>query len=210
MSAKSALRWLGIAGSLLGAWAASAPAAEAPPPPGDPTREELLREIRRLDAELQRLQSQLDLLRGAVPPQASAVVTVPGGARQGTFFNQPAPSFGPSDWVPSWPPVRFPSPQARERTPAELGAAPPPLDSPLDFPQFVPGSRVVRHGLGPSEVTVDLEVLNPDGTASFQVDSNRVVVRGSYPPDGTFTLLNYIEQPLTIRWVARRTAPSAP
>jgi hypothetical protein len=204
---RSLRRGLGIAGFVLWAWAVPAPAAQTPLPPSDPTREELLREIRRLDGEIQRLQSQIDLLRRAALPQASAVITVPAGARQGTSFNQPAPSLGPSDWVPAWPPVRSPSasPQARERLPAELGAPPPPLDAPLDFPQFVPGTVRVRHGLGPNEVTVTLEMLNPDGSTNLQVDGNRLAARASYPPDGTFTILNYFEFPVTVRWVARRS-----
>lgn len=206
MPAKRIGRKLGIAGFLLWAWAGPAGAAEVPLLPGDPTREELLRQIRRLDAEVQRLQSQIDMLRKVVPPQASAVATVPAGARQGTFFNQPDPTFGPSGWVPTWPPVRSPSPQARERLPRELGAPSPPLDAPLDYPQYVPGTLRVRHGLGPMDVTVTLEVLNPDGTTSLQVDPNRIVARASYPPDGTFTILNYFEFPITVRWVAQRPA----
>jgi hypothetical protein len=53
-------------------------------------------------------------------------------------------------------------------------------------------------------VTVTLVVVGADGTLNYQADSNRVVVRGSSPPDGTFTILNYIEQPLVVRWEARR------
>jgi len=205
MCLRSVGRALGIGGFLSVLWASQAPAAQPPQPPAVPVREELLREIRRLDAEIQRLQSQIDLLRRGALPQTSAVVTVPAGARQGTSFNQPAPSFGPSDWVPSWPPVRTPSPQARERPPVELGAPPPPLDAPLDYPQYLPGTLRVRHGLGPNEVTVALEMVNPDGSTNLQVDPNRLAARASYPSDGTFTILNYFEFPVTVRWVARRS-----
>jgi hypothetical protein len=191
---------LGAAGLLLWPWIT--PALHAQDAAGG---QELPPEIRMLEAEIQRLQSQVDQLRANVPNQTSAVATVPAGARQGIPFARPDPSFGPSDWVPeSWGPIRYQSPQARPRTPRELGVPPPPLDSPLDFPQFVPGSLAVRHGLGPASVTVTLEVVSPDGAVNYQVDPNRVVVRGSSPPDGTFTILNYIEQPLIVRWVARR------
>jgi hypothetical protein len=190
---------LGAAGLLLGAW--PTPALLAQGPAGG---QELPPEIRMLEAEIQRLQSQMDQLRASVPNQTSAVATVPGGARQGSSFDRPDPTFGPSDWVPSWGPIRYQSPQARPRTPQELGVPPPPPDSPLDFPQFIPGSLVVRHGLGPAPVMVTLEAVSSDGSVNYQVDPNRVVVRGSSPPDGTFTVLNYIEQPLIVRWVARR------
>ena len=195
----AALAWLLVAGG-----AALAPAAEAPPSSVAPTREELLREIRRLEGEVSGLQSQIDLIRKAIAPQASAVVTVPAGMRQGIPFNAPDPRFGPSEWVPTWPPVVNPSPQARERTPAELGAEPPPPAGPLDFPQYVPGTLVLRHGLGPADVTVTVALLNPDGSVNLQVDPNRIVVRSPSPPDGTFTILNYPERPVTVRWVAQR------
>ncbi len=198
---------LALVALLAAACAPFAGAAEAPPSARPPTREEFLREIRRLEGEVRDLQSQIDLLRASPPTQASAVVTVPAGARQGTPFNAPAPEFGPSDWVPTWPPMVNPSPQARQRTPGELGADPPPPDAPFDFPQFVPGSLAVRHGLGPSEVTVNLALLNADGSENLQVNSNRIVVRSSRPPDGTFTILNYLERPVTVRWVAQRPAP---
>ena len=195
----AALAWL-----LVAAAPALAPAAEAPPSSGAPTREELLREIRRLEGEVRGLQSQIDLIRNALAPQASGVVTVPAGARQGTPFNAPEPRFGPSDWIPTWPPARNPSPQARERAPAELGAEPPPPEGPLDFPQYVPGTLVVRHGLGASDVSVTVALLNPDGSVSLQVDPNRIVVRSPSSPDGTFSILNYTERPATVRWVAQR------
>ncbi|HEY7678458.1 MAG TPA: hypothetical protein VIG69_15405 [Candidatus Methylomirabilis sp.] len=198
---------LALAALLAAACAPFAGAAEAPPSARPPTREEFLREIRRLEGEVRDLQSQMDLLRGALPGQASAVVTVPAGARQGNRFNAPAPEFGPSDWVPTWPPVVNPSPQSRQRTPVELGAEPPPPEAPFDFPQFVPGSLVVRHGLGPSEVTVSLALLNADGSENLQVNPNRIAVRGPKPPDGTFTILNYTEYAVTVRWVAQRPAP---
>ena len=201
------VRGAALAGLLAAAWAAPAVGAQAPPEPGSPTREELLREIRRLGDEVRDLQSQIDAIRGALPAQAAAVATVPAGARQGTPFNAPEPRFGPSEWVPMWPPVVNPSPQSRQRTPAELGAEPPPPDGPLDFAQFVPGSLVVRHGLGPSEVTVDIALLHADGSVNLQVDPNRIVVRASNPPDGTFTILNYTERPVTVRWTAQRPAP---
>jgi hypothetical protein len=195
--------WLGMAGCLLAAGAAPVLAADAPPQGQDTAREEMAREIRRLDAELQRLQSQIDLLRKGSLPQASAVVTFPAGARQSTSSGQPDPSFGPSRWLPDWGPIRHISPQAQPRIPLEPGV-PPPLDSPMDYPQFVPGSLLVWHGLGPSEVTVTLEVLTPDGGVNFQVDSNRLAMRASDPPDGSFVILNYFEHPITLRWVARR------
>jgi hypothetical protein len=195
--------WLWIAGCLLAAWAAPAAAADVPPQGQDTAREELLREIRRLEEEVQRLQSQIDLLRKGVLPQASAVVTVPAGSRQGLPANQPAPSFGPSEWLPDWGPIRHVSPQVQYPPPQE---PPPPLDSPLDYPQFVPGRLLVQHGLGPNGVTVTLEVLNPDGSVNLQVDTNRLVLRASDPPDGSFVILNYFEQPITLRWVARRSA----
>jgi len=198
-------RGVALAGLLVLACACPARAGEALPDPGTPSREGLLGEILRLEGEIRNLQSQIDLIRNAIWPQASAVVTVPPGARQAIPFNAPAPQFGPSDWLPTWPPVVNPSPQARERTPAELGAERPPLEGPLDFPQFVPGRLVVRHGLGASEVTVNISVLNADGNVNLQVDPNRVVVRSSSPPDGTFTILNYTEFPLTVRWVGQRS-----
>lgn len=207
MRAGPIVRWAALAGLLVAASAAAAVGAEAPPEPGSPTREELLREIRRLGDEVRSLQSQMDAIRGALPSQAAAVTTVPAGARQGTPFNAPEPGFGPSEWVPTWPPVVNPSPQARQRTPGELGAEPPPPDGLLDFPQFVPGTLLVRHGLGPSVVTVDIALLNPDGSVNLQVDPNRIVVRASTPPDGTFTILNYTERPVTVRWMAQRPAP---
>ena len=198
-------RSTGLVGFLLLAGAASAAAAEAPPPPRQPSREELQREIQRLEDTIRNFQGQLEQIRNAIPPQASGVVTVPGGARQGDPFNAPAPEFGPSEWIPSWPPVRNPSPQARERLPKELGAVPPPLDSPLDYPQFLPGRVVVEHGLGPREVVVSIALLNADGTENLQVDPNRVVVTASSPPNGTFTITNYYEPPVTVRWAARRS-----
>ncbi len=207
MPERTIVRAAALAGLLIAGCGAPALAAERPPTGGAPTREELLREIRRLEGEVRDLQSQIDRVRGSLPGQASAVVTVPAGARQGIPFNTPAPQFGPSDWVPTWPPVRNPSPQARERLPTELGVAPPPPDEPFDFPRFVPGALTVRHGLGPSEVTVNVALLNADGSESLQVDPNRIVVRGSSPPDGTFTILNYLERPVTVRWVAQRPAP---
>lgn len=197
---------LALAGLLVAAWGAPALAAEAPPIPRAPTPEELLQEIRRLEAEVRSLQEQLDLIRASISPQATGLVTVPAGARQGAEFNAPDPRFGPSDWLPTWPPVRNPSPQARERTPPEMGAERPPPDAPFDFPQFVPGILVVQHGLGPSEVGVNIALVNADGNVDFQVDSNRIVVRSSSPPDGTFTILNYTERPVTLRWVAQRPA----
>jgi hypothetical protein len=141
-----------------------------------------------------------------MPSSASAVVTVPPGARQSTPFNAPAPDFGPSEWVPTWPPVRNPSPQARERPPRELGALPPPVDGPLDYPQFVPGSLTVDHGFGPRQVIVTITLVNPDGSESLQVDSNRIVVVASSPPNGTFTISNFNERPVTVRWTAQRPA----
>ncbi len=189
---------LAVAGLLLWAW--PTPAVLAQDPAGG---QELPPEIRMMEAEIQRLQSQVEQLRRGTTNQTSAVVTVPAGARQGSSW-QADPSFGPSNWVPDWGPIRYQSPQARPRTPQELGVPPPPLDSPLDFAQFVPGSLVVRHGLGAADVTVTLEVVSPDGSLNYQVDPNRVVLRGSSPADGTFTILNYIEQPLIVRWVARR------
>lgn len=197
---------LALAGLLVAAWGAPALAAEAPPIPRGPTPEELLQEIRRLETEVRSLQEQLDLIRASISPHATGLVTVPAGARQGAEFNVPDPQFGPSDWLPTWPPVRNPSPQARDRTPTELGAERPPPDAPFDFPQFVPGTLVVQHGLGPSEVAVNIALLNADGNVDFQVDSNRIVVRSSSPPDGTFTILNYTERPVTLRWVAQRPA----
>ncbi len=196
-----------LAGLLAAAGVAPAAGAEAPPEPRGATREELLREIRRLESEMRDLRSQIDAIRGAVPAQAAAVATVPAGVRQAAPFNAPAPEFGPSDWVPMWPPVINPSPQARQRTPVELGAEPPPPDGPLDFPQYVPGRLVVRHGLGPTEVTVNISLLNADGSVNLQVDPNRILVRASNPPDGTFTILNYTEWPVTFRWLAQRPAP---
>jgi hypothetical protein len=190
---------LGAAGLVLWGWPAPTLLAQAPP-----SGLEVPPDIRMLEAEIQRLQLQVDQLRANLPNQTSAVVTVPAGARQGIAFDRPDPTFGPSDWVPSWGPILYQSPQARLRTPQELGVPPPPLDSPLAFPQFVPGSLAVRHSLGPGDVTVTLVVVSADGTVNYQVDSNRVVVRGSSPPDGTFTILNYFEQPLVVRWVARR------
>lgn len=203
------VRVAALAGLLAGALASATPGAEAPPGARSPTREELLQEIHRLEGEIRHLQSQIDQLRKAIPPGASAVVTIPAGARQGTPFNLPDPSFGPSDWVPTWPPVRNPSPQARERTPVELGAEAPPLPSnePFEFPRFVPGRVVVEHGLGPVDVTVNVALLNPDGTESLQANPNRIVVRGSSPPDGTFAILNYTEYPVTVRWVAQQPTP---
>lgn len=203
------VRGVALAGLVAAMVSAPAPGAEVPPNAGAPGREELLGEIRRLDAQIRELRSLIDQLRNAIPPQASAVVTVPAGARQAAPFNLPAPSFGPSDWIPTWPPMRNPSPQARERTPTELGAEAPPLapSEPFDFPRFVPGKVVVEHGLGPSDVTVKLSVLNPDGSESLEVNPNRIAVRGSGPPDGTFTILNYTEYPVTVRWVAQRPTP---
>ncbi len=190
-------KMLGAAGLALLAW--PAPTLPAQGPGGG---QEQASEIRILEAEIQRLQSQLDELRANVPVQSSAVVTVPAGARQGTPFDLPDPNFGPSDWVPSWGTILYQPPQARPRTPRELGELPPPLDSALAFPEFVPGSLLVRHGLGPAEVTVTLVLVSADG--GYQLDSNRVVIRGSSPPDGTFTILNYNEHPLVVRWAARR------
>ncbi len=192
---------------LLVAPGATAGGAESPPGAGESTREDLLREIHRLEEEVRTLRSRLEAIRRALPAEAAAVVTVPAGARQGTPFDVQDPHFGPSDWVPTWPPVVNPSPQARQRNPAELGAEPPPTEGPLDFPRFIPGRLVVRHGLGPAPVTVDVALLNADGSVSLQVNSNRIVVRGSDPPDGTFTILNYTERPVTLRWVAQRPAP---
>jgi hypothetical protein len=193
--------WLGVAGCLLVAGPAPATAADAPPQVQDTAQEEMLREIRRLQEELQQLQSQIDQLRKGVLSQASAVVTVPAGSRQNIPSNRPAPSFGPSDWLPDWGPIRHISPQVQYPPPQE---PPPPLDSPLDYPQFVPGRVQVRHGLGPNRVTVTLEVLGSDGSANLQVDSNRLVMRAGDPPDGSFVILNYYELPITLRWVARR------
>ncbi|HYB71901.1 MAG TPA: hypothetical protein VED18_00910 [Candidatus Sulfotelmatobacter sp.] len=195
--------WLWVAGCLLAAWAAPAAAADAPPQAQEAAREEMLREIRRLEEEVQRLQSQIDLLRKGVLPQVSAVVTVPAGSRQGIPSDQTSPSFGPSEWLPEWGPNRHISPQVQYPSPQE---PPPPLDSPLDFPQFVPGRLLVRHGLGPNGVTVTLEVLSSDGRVNLQVDPNRLVLRTSDPPDGSFVILNYFELPITVRWVARRSA----
>ena len=190
---------LGAAGLVLWAWPSPSLSAQAPGAGQEPAAE-----IRMLEAEIQRLQSQVDQLRANLPDQSSAVVTVPAGARQGTTFDRPDPGFGPSDWLPTWGSIFYQSPQARPRAAWALGEPPPPLDSPLAFPQFVPGSLSVRHGLGTAEVTVTLVVVGADGTVSYRVDSNRVVARGSSPPDGTFTILNYSEQPLVVRWVARR------
>ncbi len=195
-------RCVGLAAAL---FAACAAAAEGPaPPPRGPSPEELLREIRQLEAAVRGLQSQIDQPRTDTAA-ASAVVTVPGGARQSTSFNAPAPEFGPSDWAPSWPSVRNPSPQARERLPRELGAAPPPVDGPLDYPQFVPGSLTVEHGLGPREVNVTLALVGPDGSVNQQVDSNRIVAVASSPPNGTFTISNFNEKSVTVRWTAQRS-----
>ena len=195
---------LGVAMALFAACAGPATAAEAPPPPRGPGPEYLLQEIRRLEETIRGLQAHIEQLKHATA-SASAVVTVPGGGRQSTSFNAPALDFGPSEWTPTWPPIRNPSPQARERLPRELGAAPPPVDGPLDYPQYVPGSLIVDHGLGPREVNVTIALMNPDGSVNEQVDSNRIVVVASSPPNGTFTISNFNEKPVTVRWTARRS-----
>ena len=77
-----------------------------------------------------------------------------------------------------------------------------PVADPMGFARLQPGQTTVRHGLGAAEVTIHMAVLSAEGRLSYQVLSGTLFAAAPTPPDGTFTIFNATESPLSVRWWA--------
>jgi len=77
-----------------------------------------------------------------------------------------------------------------------------PVAEPLGFARLQAGQTTVRHGLGAAEVTIHLAVLSAEGRLSYQVPAGGLFASAPTPPDGTFTIFNATESPLSVRWWA--------
>lgn len=77
-----------------------------------------------------------------------------------------------------------------------------PIAEPLGFARLQPGQTTLRHGLGAAEVTIHLAVLSAEGRLSYQVPVGALFASAPTPPNGTFTIFNATESPLSVRWWA--------
>ena len=86
-----------------------------------------------------------------------------------------------------------------------------PVGDPLGFDRLLPGQTTIRHGLGATEVTIQLAVVSAEsrssyqsaeGRLSYQVPAGALFASAPTPPDGTFTIFNATESPLSVRWWA--------
>jgi hypothetical protein len=85
-----------------------------------------------------------------------------------------------------------------------------PVAEPLGFARLQPGQTTVRHGLGAAEVTIQVAVLSAEGRVSYQVPAGALFASAPTPPDGTFTIFNATDNPLSVRWWAiLHAAPGA-